>query len=84
MSLDWAQLLLTLGVGGVVGAGASAFVSFKRVSSALGQFRAKLTKYIESAPAGSEEVRAAFEELEASVREFSDRFAKLRSAIGRK
>lgn len=84
MSLDWAQLLVTLGVGGAVGAAASASVSFKRVSAAVSKFRVQLNQFLKSAPAGSTELKGAFDELEASIREFGDRFARLRGLLTKK
>jgi len=78
----WAQLIVTLGIGGAVGAAAATWVAFRRVGDAAGSVAESFQQAVARHPAlGQSPLSGAIEELRTAVEGLGGAFEKLRRAL---
>lgn len=80
--MDWAQIVLALGLGGAVGAAAGVWNSVRRAQNALAQFHAELAALLADAQGPqAQRVRNAYVALEAELANLSQGLTALRRAL---
>lgn len=80
--LDWAALVVGLGVGGVAGAVAAVLAAGGRLAHSFGVFRESFDDYIEGRlDAASQRLHADFNDLTASVDGVIEAATRLRRAL---
>lgn len=78
----WAQLIVTLGIGGAVGAAASTWVAFRRVGDAATSVAESFREVVVRHPVlGSSPLAKAIDDLRVSVDGLGGAFEKLRRAL---
>lgn len=80
--MDWAQVVLALGLGGAVGAAAGVWTSVRRAQTALATFHQELSTLLTGAQSPeAQRVRQAFVALESELATLSQGLAQLRRAL---